>query len=134
MVDTTQGKKKVTTFIGHLRLSSLLPRASLELSKRYKLTRKQMYLIYLVLDDDLGEPRMLTDYAMLLNISNSTLTHNIEKLEGRKILRRIRFSNRKATSLQLMSMGQLQAHEIKEYIESHYDEGLVSQLKSSLAS
>jgi DNA-binding MarR family transcriptional regulator len=102
-----------------LQLAALLPRSPKHLLKRYGISREQMYLIFLVYHDDEDNPRILSDYARLLNISNSTLTRNIQKLEEKVILRRANLSDKPAKQvyLQLLSKGQLYALEINSTID-----------------
>lgn len=100
-----------------LQIAALLPRADKDLAKRYKLTRRQIYLIYLVFIDDPINPATLSQYAKWLNISNSTLTRNIEKLVARKILIRVSLDGKRGYGLKLLSHGQLYALEIDQYMQ-----------------
>lgn len=112
-------QKHVKLFKQLLELSALLPRADKDIAKRYKLSRKQIYLIYLVYNDDPAAASTLSTYARWLNISNSTLTRNIEKLEERKILLRMPIEGKRGIGLKLLSHGQLHALEIDSYMAAN---------------
>lgn len=103
-----------------LQISALLPKVDGEISKNYNLSRKQMYLVYLVYSDDPGKPYRLADYARYLNISTSTLTRNVEKLEERKVMERTKNPDNRGIGLRLLSMGQLYALEIGNFLQNHF--------------
>lgn len=109
-------------FTALLEISALLPKAETEFTKRYKLSRKQLYLIYLINHADELHISRLQHFAQYLNISNSTLTRNLEKLESRKIVQRIRPTEKRnsQTELKLLSVGQLYAIEIERLMEEHF--------------
>jgi DNA-binding MarR family transcriptional regulator len=111
--------KNAQTFESLLSVAALLPRADKELIRNYKLSRKQIYLIYLALHDDESKPKRLSDYARLLNISPSTLTRNIQKLEERKVLERVALNP--GIGLKLLSRGQLYAIEIENYFDPLFE-------------
>ncbi len=100
-------------FYKALNAASLLPRVSPSIRQKYLISRKQMYLIYLVYHSASLNLSKLSDYASTLNVSPSTLTRNIEKLEQRKILERT--PSKTNTTLRLLSLGQLYAIEIEQY-------------------
>ncbi len=109
-----------TKFLEILKAAALLPRGNRLLTVNYKLSRKQIYLIYLV--NHFPELK-LTEYAELLNVSNSTFTRNVEKLEVRKVLLREK-SKSNSVTLRLLSLGQLYAIEIDKYFDSYFQEDL----------
>ena len=120
----TEKSDKTNSTAGHfvkiLKISALLPRADRTITSRYSLSRKQIYLIYLVHTSQDTGINTLKDYADILNISLSTLTRNIEKLERRNILERVREKGKKSQSLRLLSMGQLNALEISGWFENYF--------------
>lgn len=113
-------------FIDLLQVSSLLPKADKFLAKQYKLSRKQIYLLYLIHIGHTENIELLKDaklnvYAKLLNISASTLTRNIEKLEARKLLERVKSPGQKQVTIKLLSLGQLYAIDIARTFDTHFE-------------
>jgi DNA-binding MarR family transcriptional regulator len=102
-----------------LSVSALLPRADVDIQRKYNLSRKQIYLIYLIQQFQ-EEGLKLSDYANILNISPSTLTRNIEKLEERRIIQRVSETASKTIQLKLLSLGQLYAIEISTCIDNYF--------------
>ncbi len=107
-------------FLQLLELTSLLPKPDRSFTQKYHLSKQQTYLIYLIsIQTQLNDSRDvgMSTFAKLLNISTSTLTRNVEKLEQRKVLERIHKTGEKIVSLRLLSLGQLYALEIGDHFE-----------------
>jgi DNA-binding MarR family transcriptional regulator len=71
----------------------------------------------------------LKDYAELLNISTSTLSHNISKLEDMDVIKRVKEDGKKSVNLKLKSKGQLYAIEIREFMDRYFEQISIQQCK-----
>jgi DNA-binding MarR family transcriptional regulator len=79
-----------------------------------------MYLLYLVYFQDQLNINYFKDMAEMLNISASTLSRNIQKLEQKELLFIENVPGTANRILRLKSKGQLIVIEIKKYLKDFY--------------
>jgi DNA-binding MarR family transcriptional regulator len=115
-----QSTKK--TFINLLKVAALLPYQLKEIAERYGLSRKQVYLIFLVGVDAQENSWSLKDYADMLAVDKSTLSRNIDKLVSEKIIERVKTPGAREVHLSLLSQGQLYFWDINSYFQGHFEQ------------